>query len=95
MTAAEKEKVKTLWSHGWGAKRIAKFTGLNVNTVKTHCKRHLKEKGEERAMVQDGFGETWGVCKSCEKIITYTPGRKKKLFCSDSCRSAWWRSQNR
>ena len=46
-------------------------------------------------MPRGGLGETWVICKNCNKIITYTPNKKKKEFCLDSCRYAWWRAHNK
>lgn len=30
------------------------------------------------------------VCENCGAPIVQMPGRKRKRFCSDACRNAWW-----
>lgn len=34
--------------------------------------------------------EQQGVCKACGVAISYTKGKKRKIFCSDACRLQWW-----
>lgn len=59
---------------GYGA--IAGELGLSVNTVKSYCRRHP---------LPDGTA-----CEECGAPIVQMPGRKRKRFCSDACRNAWW-----
>lgn len=85
MTEREKSQIQELRTQGLGYKKIAERLGVSENTIKTFCKRN-------------GFGGVKGspstkktdVCLYCGAAIKQTPGKKKKKFCSDKCRWAWW-----
>lgn len=34
-------------------------------------------------------------CKFCKKELTQTPGKKKKEFCGETCRSNYWYGLNK
>lgn len=73
------DRIDDLRRESLGYKRIAAITGFSLDTIKSHCKRHpLTEIGSEVR------------CKLCGVLVEQTPLRKKKLFCSDRCRMAWW-----
>lgn len=73
------DSIDSLRREGLGYKRIAAIMGLSQDTVKSYCKRHsLTEVGSEVR------------CKQCNALVEQTPHRKKKQFCSDKCRMAWW-----
>lgn len=84
MTAEEIRRVGQLQREGYGYKKIASLTGLPVNTIKSHCRRHPVS--NESIAVENGL------CKMCGNTLTQTPHKKKRLFCSDACRMAWWNS---
>jgi endogenous inhibitor of DNA gyrase (YacG/DUF329 family) len=48
---------------------------MPINTIKTHCNRH---------------GIKPDKCPQCDQILTHTPNKKRKRFCSNKCRSMWW-----
>ena len=78
MTAQEKMLIEELHKKGHGYKLIAKLTGLSLNSVKSHCRRHCS----------DHPGD---LCPCCRKPIVQIPKRKPRRFCSDECRKKWWR----
>ncbi len=84
MTDEEKSIVVEMKKAGLGARRIAHFLGLSVNTVKSYLRNHPEAlfPGEPC----DDF------CHFCGKPIIYTPKAKKRKFCSDQCRLAWWKA---
>ena len=82
MTDNERNRVIELQHKGYGYKRIASVIGLPVNTVKSFCSRH--------PIRDDESLELKGLCCNCRIPIEQTPHKRKKLFCSDSCRMAWW-----
>lgn len=84
MTAEEITKVGQLQREGYGYKRIASLTGLSINTVKAYCRRHPVSK-------EDTAAENT-LCKMCGKELKQTPHKRKRIFCSDACRLAWWNS---
>ena len=81
MTEAEKLRIHKLSQEGLGYKKIAAALALPVNSVKTYLRRHPA--GENAAAVPD-------ICERCGKPVIQTPHRKRKRFCSDSCRISWW-----
>jgi endogenous inhibitor of DNA gyrase (YacG/DUF329 family) len=64
--------------------QIASALDLSVNTVKSYCQRNGL--GGVAATEAES-----GVCAHCGKPVCQTVGRKKKRFCSDGCRMAWWK----
>ena len=81
MTETEKLRIHKLRQEGLGYKKIAAALGLPVNSVKTHLRRHPI--GEDAAAIPD-------FCERCGKPIIQAPHRKRKRFCSGSCRISWW-----
>lgn len=84
MTAEEISRIIQLQCEGYGYKKIASLTGLPVNTVKTYCRRHPISK-EDTAIENI-------LCKMCGSKLEQTPHKRKRMFCSDACRLAWWNS---
>ncbi|MBQ9167689.1 MAG: helix-turn-helix domain-containing protein [Oscillospiraceae bacterium] len=80
MTDYERNKIVALQSEGYGYKKIAKELDLSVNTVKTFCRRRTAIKSDGKVR-----------CLYCGSVVEQTPHRKKKKYCSDSCRMAWWK----
>lgn len=83
MTIYEKNAVNELIAKGHGYKKIASITGLPVNSVKSYCRRNK----DSAAIIS-----YQPVCKNCGIPVVQMPGKKAKLFCSDSCRMKWWNS---
>lgn len=84
MTAEEITKVNQFQREGYGYKKIASLTGLPINTVKAYCRRHPISK-------KDTVAENT-LCRMCGKKLEQTPHKRKRIFCSDTCRLAWWNS---
>ena len=82
MTSAEKYNIERLKQQGMGYRKIASELGISENTVKSYLQRHSKIQLPE---------EIPGVCKQCGKSIEQIPHKRKRVFCSDYCRSRWWR----
>ncbi len=81
MTKIEQEKVLQLRRDGLGYKEISLETGISINTVKSYCRRHP-------ALAEET--DSGDVCRQCGAKLKHTPHRRKKTFCSDACRMAWW-----
>ena len=77
MTEAEKLRIHKFRQEGLGYKKIAAALDLPVNSVKTYLRRHPAN--EDAAAIPD-------ICERCGKSIVQAPHRKRKRFCSDSCR---------
>ena len=89
MTNDEKGKIVELRGAGMGYLRIAQTLGVNVNTVKSFCRRHnlVGNQTETPDLIEGVYRKP---CRYCSKSVTQIPGRKEKKFCSDACRSKWW-----
>lgn len=77
MTGNQKKTIALLRSKGYGYRKIAAQMDLSINTVKSYCSRNPLD-------------VAWVSCKNCGKKMQLTPGYKKRMFCSDSCRMIWW-----
>lgn len=89
MTDKEKYQITAYRDQGLSYTVISKKLGLSINTVKTYCKRHGL--GGVRALETANEVEVC-TCENCGMPVRQNPGRKKKRFCSDKCRNAWWNS---
>lgn len=79
MRAAQAEQVTHMRLMGNSYGRIADELGLPLNTVKSFCRR----KG---IVTEDGVSR----CEYCGAEVKQTEHRKRKRFCSDTCRTRWW-----
>jgi predicted RNA-binding Zn-ribbon protein involved in translation (DUF1610 family) len=80
MTEREQNIIITRREKGDSIASIAKDLGLNVNTVKSFCRRQKinLNKTNEEACLQCGA-----------RLPGYENGRPRR-FCSDKCRQAYW-----
>jgi len=88
MTKLEKERIAILRNKGKTYKTIANEFGISINTVKSYCQRNglgAKRKNIPQPAVTDD-------CPNCGGQLNHTPGAKRKRFCSESCRRAWWKA---
>lgn len=92
MTTEQKQRIMEMRDAGMGYSRIATSLSLSVNTVKSFCQRNAKPKENAPQAIVIPKAQMQTYCKKCGKTIVQTPGRKKKIFCSDRCRMAWWNS---
>ena len=91
MTDAQKRQISDLRSKGYGYKKIAALTGISDNTVKSFCRRNKFDEETVSEQAMKYTGETTQ-CENCGKEIHQLAKRKKKRFCCDKCRNAWWNS---
>lgn len=82
MTTEEMNTITALQQQGLGYKKIASMTGLPVNSVKAHCRRHPVE--VSASLEEQAF------CRGCGKPILVIPQAKPRQFCSDACRMRYW-----
>lgn len=87
MNYYQKERIAYLRSQGLSYAFIAADLNISENTIKAHCRRHLKS--IQKSTQIEGAKN---LCKTCSKPLEHTPGAKKKQFCSDKCRMDWWGS---
>ena len=90
MTDREKEMIRELPIKGLSYSKVAETTGLNLETIKSYCRRNgLGGQGKNLAKINDDTCK-YMICKNCGAQVEQRTKRKKKLFCCDACRSHWW-----
>ena len=86
LTNEMKLLIDSMRRKGMCYKKVADTLHLNVNTVKSYCRRHP-------VIPPEGDEDKWApflYCKNCGAKVTQASGRKIKKFCSDACRQKWW-----
>jgi uncharacterized protein YjcR len=84
MDGKKKRLIRAMRQNGRTYGEIGDATGLSPNTVKSFCRR-------ENIGAADASGDDpHDSCKHCGRPLAHHPGRKKKRFCNDACRTAWW-----
>lgn len=87
MSEEQKKQIAVYRKNGYGYKQISNLMGLSLNTIKSFCRRnHLMD-----ADLQEESSSVL-CCEQCGKPVAQTEKRKRKRFCSDSCRNKWWNS---
>ncbi|MHB8076674.1 hypothetical protein [Desulfosporosinus fructosivorans] len=94
MTLFQKEQVRRMRSEGISYSKIADCLGISENTIKSYCQRNklsgmVATPKAEQADIQT---VAFNFCKNCGKSIEQRTGKKRRKFCSDECRIAWWNS---
>ena len=84
MTTDEKNRVLQMRKDGVSCAQISHELGINVNTVKTFCRRNGMTGKQAEAAPEEKR------CLQCGSPVHQRPGRKEKKFCSDACRNRWW-----
>jgi len=77
MTNEEKRTIIELREKGLAYSKIALQVNIASSTIKSFFQKYDKGSGAS-------------VCLECGKAIPVIPHRKKKKFCCDVCRFAWW-----
>ena len=85
MTSDQKNKIREMRNQGYSYGKIAVAVGVSENTVKTYCRRNQLVKDTAAAVSE---------CIQCGNQMAAGNERTKRRFCSDKCRSAWWRSNH-
>lgn len=86
MTAIEKQRIKYLRGKGESYAAIAAALAISENTVKSYCRRNNLGASISVPLVP----ASKDTCTNCGLPLIHTSGAKKKRFCSDRCRMAWW-----
>lgn len=84
MTPEQKVAIRCLREHGLGYKAISIKLNLSINTIKSFCRREVIKAGDK---TDDALTD---YCHACGRVLTHIDGKKKKRFCSMSCRQTWW-----
>ena len=96
MTNEQRATIDSLRAQGFGYKKIGAMTSISPNTVKSYLRKAEHPRSDTSSpeplpqLPTPASGDR--CCDSCGAAIEQAPGRKRKRFCSDSCRNAWWNS---
>ena len=84
MNTIQEKQIHLFRSQGYSFQATAEALGLTVGAIKSYCYRHpASEPNMDRITRQE-------VCPTCGAALVHTPGAKKRRFCSEACRHAWW-----
>lgn len=83
MNEMQKSQITALRKKGCGYIRIANELELSENTVKSYCRRYGLSVENLENMV---------FCRNCGAAIVNTEKWKPRQFCSDLCRTVWWKA---
>lgn len=89
MTDKQKNQILRLRADGLGYGKVAQELGISVNTVKSFCRRNSAGSKPVEKSQSKLSGEVT-LCENCGTEIQQILKRKKKRFCCDKCRNAWW-----
>ena len=89
MTNNQKEQIIRLRAAGHGYRIIAQQIGIPVSTVKSFCRRKNINADTAAKLAVKIPTETTH-CVNCGCEIHQVPKQKRKKFCTDECRQAWW-----
>lgn len=79
MKESDKKKIEELWLQGYGSTKIADKLGINVNTVKSFCRRHgLSGDRQQEKFNNLDIAVKEPRCKCCGSSIVWRSGAKKK-----------------
>ncbi|HFU4054549.1 TPA: RNA polymerase subunit sigma-70 [Streptococcus suis] len=84
MTPEQKVAIRCLREYGLGYKAIGIKLNLSINTIKSFCRREAIKAGDKTD------DELPDYCYACGRVLKHIDGKKKKRFCSTSCRQTWW-----
>lgn len=74
---------------GCGYKAIASAVGLSRDLVRNYCRSNGLD-GHADALATDEQAHQDSQCPNCGKSLTQPRTGRKRKFCSDACRRAWW-----
>jgi len=86
MTTAQTKRLIYLRSKGESYAKIAATLGISENTVKSYSRRN--NLGAD--YISEQITAESDICENCGRLLKHTRGAKRKRFCSDKCRLAWW-----
>lgn len=69
---------------------IADYLGLPLNTVKSFCYRSRSPDNADSNALYELDGIDSSLCRNCGALLNQPARGRRKIFCSDRCRYAWW-----
>ena len=84
LTNNQKEEIAKLRESGSSFAHISDRLNISVGTIKSYCSRNN--------IFAPASYESKNLCLNCHKPIYQNNKAKRRKFCSDTCRTAWWNS---
>lgn len=80
-------RIAELRQQNYSYRFIGDILSLSPNTVKSICRRkHFEATGPRKTKAEK---QNAPLCKNCRRLLT--GGRNDRTFCSEKCRTDWWR----
>ncbi|MDR1806135.1 MAG: hypothetical protein LBQ80_05155 [Clostridium sp.] len=95
MTELGKAWIVSLRKHGDSYGIIAQKTELNINSIKSYCKRNGLGEGVKVVPSPPPKQIPRTTCKFCGEPLVQNPKQKSKQYCSAKCRQLFWKAQAR
>lgn len=87
-SSVRKDAILTMRQQGCSYREIAERLILSPNTVKSVCRRGGVNVRQPEVSASD-------ICKNCGAPLLPSTGGRKRTFCSEKCRYAWWNHNRR
>ncbi|MBQ7765910.1 MAG: RNA polymerase subunit sigma-70 [Lachnospiraceae bacterium] len=88
MTEYQRDQIVAMRKEGIGYHSIGVALGLTRDTVRNFCKGHQLAGYGKKIKMHLQEGKT---CMYCGKLIQQPETGRKRKFCSEKCRRAWWK----
>lgn len=86
--ATNTERIAEMRLQNYSYSFIGRTLGMSPNTVKSICRRQgLAAEGPRKSKAEK---QNAPLCKNCHRLLT--GGRSDRVFCSEKCRSDWWKN---
>ena len=87
MTDTQAKQIQDFRVQGLGYRTIASVLGLSRDVVRSYCKNNGLGGYSAEAV---GNTQQSNACPYCSQTIQQPATGRKRKFCSDTCRRAWW-----
>lgn len=84
MDEKKKQLARDMRQEGLTYKEIAGILKLSLSAVKAFFQQEKLNTAGVSDKEDDSF------CKYCSRPLKHSPGKKKKRFCNNRCRTNWW-----
>ena len=91
MTTSQCERIAEMRLQNYSYSFIGRALDLSPNTVKSICRRRgIEAEGPRKTKTEK---KNAPLCKNCHRLLV--GGRSDRTFCSEKCRSEWWKSNRK
>ena len=91
MAAVDIERIAEMRLQNYSYSFIGQALNMSPNTVKSICRRQgFAAEGSRKTKAEK---QNAPLCKNCHRLLT--GGRSDRAFCSEKCRSEWWKNNRK